>query len=140
MPRIALYYRRSLSVLYDDLSTIIVVTDVDELLVLHSKSEKLLFLKTKKSLSTTSIESSSSTTDSTWIKLSKLDVPTFDGNIHGKQFWDQFTVSVHNRLNLSNAEKNRLFEACDQGWISEKCDQGPIPLFKQLRGGYRMHA
>ena len=34
------------------------------------------------------------------------DVPTFDSNIiHWKQFWEQFTVSVHNRLNLSNAEK-----------------------------------
>ena len=44
--------------------------------------------------------------DSTGVKLPKLDVPTFDGNIvHWKQFWDQFSVSVHNRTNLSSAEK-----------------------------------
>ena len=60
------------------------VTNEDELLVLHSKLEKLLFdisHKTKKSLSTTSVESSSSAADSTGVKLPKLDVPTFDGNI-----------------------------------------------------------
>ena len=44
--------------------------------------------------------------DSSGLKLPKLDVPTFDGNIiHWKQFWDQFSVSVHCRTNLSNAEK-----------------------------------
>ena len=38
--------------------------------------------------------------------LPKLDVPTYDGDIiHWKQFWDQFIVSVHDRMNLSNAEK-----------------------------------
>ena len=46
------------------------------------------------------------TTDSTGVKLPKLGVPTFDGNIiHWKQFWDQFTVAVHSRTSLSNAEK-----------------------------------
>ena len=40
------------------------------------------------------------------VKLPKLDVPTFNGNlIHWKQFWDQFAVAVHNKTNLSNAEK-----------------------------------
>lgn len=39
-------------------------------------------------------------------KLPKLDVPAFDGNlIHWKQFWEQFTVSMHNRSNLSTTEK-----------------------------------
>ena len=46
------------------------------------------------------------TTDGTGVKLPKLDVPTFDGNIiHWKQFWDQFTVAVHSKTSLSNAEK-----------------------------------
>ena len=102
------HYRKNLSVLYNDLLAMD-VTDEDELLVLHSKLEKLLFdisHKTKKSLSTTFVESSSSTVNSAGVKLPKLNVPTFDGNIiHWKQFWEQFTVSVHNRSNLSNAEK-----------------------------------
>ena len=40
------------------------------------------------------------------VQLPKLAVPTFDGNIlHWRQFWEQFCVSIHNRPNLSNAEK-----------------------------------
>ena len=37
-----------------------------------------------------------------------LVVPTFDGNIlHWRQFWEQFCVSIHNRPNLSNVEKDQ---------------------------------
>ena len=40
------------------------------------------------------------------MKLPKLDVPKFDGNIiHWRTFWEQFSVSVHSRDALSNAEK-----------------------------------
>ena len=40
------------------------------------------------------------------VKLPKLDVPSFDGNIlNWKSFWDQFCISVHDRTNLSHAEK-----------------------------------
>ena len=40
------------------------------------------------------------------MKLRKLDVPTFNGNIlNWKQLWEQFAVSVHDCSNLSNAEK-----------------------------------
>ena len=40
------------------------------------------------------------------VKLPKLDVPSFDGNIlNWKTFWDQFCISVHNRSNLSDSEK-----------------------------------
>ena len=46
------------------------------------------------------------TADGTGVKLPKLDVPTFDGNIiHLKKFGNQFTVSVHDHTHLSNAEK-----------------------------------
>ena len=38
------------------------------------------------------------------IKLTKLDVPSFDGNIlHWQTFWDQFCISVYNRTNLTKA-------------------------------------
>ena len=40
------------------------------------------------------------------VKLRKLDVPSFDGNIlNWKTFWDQFCISVQDRSNLSDAEK-----------------------------------
>ena len=100
-------YKKDLSVLYDDLLAND-IADEDELFILHSKLEKLLFNtshKIKKLLTVAPAESASTTTDSMGVKLPKLDVPTFDGNlIHWKQFWEQFSVSVHDRSNLSNAE------------------------------------
>ncbi len=40
------------------------------------------------------------------VRLPKLDVPTFDGNILSwRQFWEQFSVSIHDRRNISVAEK-----------------------------------
>ena len=40
------------------------------------------------------------------VRLPKLSVPTFDGNLlYWRPFWDQFCTSVHKRLHLSNAEK-----------------------------------
>ena len=44
--------------------------------------------------------------DGKGVKLPKLDVPTFDGDILSwRQFWEQFVVSVHDRNKLSDAEK-----------------------------------
>ena len=40
------------------------------------------------------------------MKLPKLDVPTFDGDIlHWRTFWEQFCIAIHDRPHLSNAEK-----------------------------------
>ena len=40
------------------------------------------------------------------MKLPKLSVPTFDGNIvNWRSFWEQFCVSVHDKTKLSSAEK-----------------------------------
>ena len=40
------------------------------------------------------------------VKLPKLDVPSFDGNIlNWKTFWDQFCIYVHNHTTLSDSEK-----------------------------------
>ena len=53
-----------------------------------------------------STSASASAPDGTGVRLPKLNVPTFDGNlIHWKQFWDQFNVVVHNKTSLSDAEK-----------------------------------
>ena len=44
--------------------------------------------------------------DSKGIKLPKLEVPTFDGDIlNWRTFWEQFCVSVHDRPSLSDSEK-----------------------------------
>ena len=44
--------------------------------------------------------------DSSGVKLPKISVPTFDGNLlHWRSFWEQFSVSVHDRDSLSNTEK-----------------------------------
>ena len=44
--------------------------------------------------------------DSTGVKLLKLDVPTFDGNIlKWRSFWEQFCVSVHDHSTISDSEK-----------------------------------
>ena len=40
------------------------------------------------------------------VKLPKIEVPTFDGNILSwRTFWEQFSVAVHNHGNISDSEK-----------------------------------
>ena len=56
--------------------------------------------------SRSSASPSSSVSDTTGVKLPKLDVPTFDGSIlNWKTFWEQFSVAVHDRSNLTHSEK-----------------------------------
>ena len=48
----------------------------------------------------------SSATMATGVKLPKIDVPTFDGNILNWQtFWEQFSIAIHERSSLSDTEK-----------------------------------
>ena len=57
-------------------------------------------LKVKKALNLQ--HGTTSTVDGKWVKLPKLEVPTFDGDIlDWKTFWEQFSVSIHTRPNLS---------------------------------------
>ena len=86
------------------------ISDKDELVVEHSVLQDVLLncsLKIKKLLLGTSTSSpSSDSSNNKGVKLPKLDVPTFDGNIlNWKCFWEQFCISVHDRSNLSEAEK-----------------------------------
>lgn len=40
------------------------------------------------------------------VRLPKIDVPTFDGNlINWRTFWEQFCVAIHDRSRLSDTEK-----------------------------------
>lgn len=48
----------------------------------------------------------SSATMASGVKLPKIDVPTFDGNILSWQtFWEQFSIAIHKRSSLSDTEK-----------------------------------
>ncbi len=86
------------------------VEDDSELgLLLNHIERNILFdlsLAIKKLLRAHDPPSISSMPDPSEVKLSKLDVPTFDGNIlNWKAFWEQFDVSVHSRTNLTDTEK-----------------------------------
>ena len=51
-------------------------------------------------------ELSSSLCDDKGVKLPKLNLPMFDGNIlHWRTFWEQFCVSIHGRSYLADSDK-----------------------------------
>ena len=57
--------------------------------------------------------------------MPKLDVPTFDGEIlNWQKFWDQFVVAVHERKNVSNAEKLLYLEQALKGGSAAKEIEG----------------
>ena len=102
-------YKKQLTAVYEDLVSLD-LDDEDELMVLHVNLEKLQFdcsHHIRKLLSSyTSRPTMASAVDGKGVKLPKLDVPTFDGDVlHWTQFWEQFEVSVHSRTNVSDAEK-----------------------------------
>ena len=76
--------------------------DYDGLNKQQSEVENRIFnvsLKAKRLL-----ESRSAAADSKGIKLPKLEIPTFNGDILSwLTFWEQFCVSVHDRTNLSDS-------------------------------------
>ena len=42
----------------------------------------------------------------TGVRLPKIEVPTFDANVLGwNLFWEQFEVSIHSKIHISDAEK-----------------------------------
>ena len=92
----------------EDTRKTLLTSDMEEedLLQLLSTIEELIFeysLKVKKLLHS---RKESPSLNGQGVKLPKLDVPTFDGSIlNWTTFWEQFCISVHERLNLSDAEK-----------------------------------
>lgn len=84
----------------------------DELFKLQDTLEQQVFecsVKIKKLLSPACVPSESATpppSETKGVRLPKLEVPTFDGNIlNWRSFWEQFRISVHDRTHLSNSEK-----------------------------------
>ena len=84
------------------------LNEEDELSVSHTNLEKLVFdasLNIRKILDAPS-DREAPPTESKGVKLPKLDVPKFDGDIlNWKTFWEQFNVSIHSQKSLSDAEK-----------------------------------
>ena len=87
------------------------LADDDKLFELQDSLESQVFdcsVTIKKLLSSASGVSEASTppSNSKGVKLPKLDIPTFDGNIlNWRSFWEQFSISVHDRAHLSDSEK-----------------------------------
>ena len=85
--------------------------DGDSLFKLQDSLESQVFdcsVTIKKLLSSASGPSkvSAPPSDSIGVKLPKSDVPTFDGNIlNWRSFWEQFSISVHDRAHLADSEK-----------------------------------
>ena len=89
-----------------------VMLDLDEkdaLLIKQSNLESCVFdnsLALKRALSEIMKLESSRSSSTLSIKLSKIDVPAFNGDVIGwRTFWEQFNVSVHSRSDISKPEK-----------------------------------
>ena len=105
-------YKTELSAVHTRLLAIDDEDEVKDQLATHSKLEAVLFecfhniRKLQKKCEGSKSTTTSAEGTGSGVRLPKLAVPTFDGNIlHWRQFWEQFCVSVHNRPSLSNAEK-----------------------------------
>ena len=80
-----------------------IVVDIDKLLFDLGLSLKKLAVRAPVAEDKVSTVFS---TESKTIKLPKLDVPTFDGNIlYWLTFWEQYCVAIHDRSDLSQAQK-----------------------------------
>ena len=104
-------YKTELSAVHTRLLAIDDEEEVKDQLATHSKLEAVLFecfhniRKLQKKCEGSKSTTTSAEGTGSGVRLPKLAVPTFDGNIlHWRQFWEQFCVSVHNHPSLSNAE------------------------------------
>ena len=86
-----------------------VMEEDDALATRELKMSRIVFdtsVKIKRLLQGTPRSSMSTSDGRSAVKLPKLEVPKFDGNIiHWQSFWERFTVSVHDQSILSTAEK-----------------------------------
>ena len=105
---------RDLKVELGDICSILLslgIEESDQLYTSQTKLDKELFdcsLKIKRLLflSGQALDSTLPSLNSKGVKLPKLDIPKFDGNIiNWRTFWEQFSISIHSRSGLSDAEK-----------------------------------
>ena len=130
-------FKRDLAALYDELISH-EIDEGDDLSASHSSTEiELSRLATKiKGLLVGTPGKTTRTTgssDISGVRLPKLEVPTFDGNIiHWKQFWEQFSISVHDRASLSNAEKIVYLQHALKDGSAKNAIEG-LSLWRKLR-------
>ena len=100
--------------------------DSDELIQLQAAVEKIVFdcsLEVKKLLLTRAPPTSS--VDPKGVKLPKIDVPTFDGNLlHWTTFWEQFDVAVHSKSSLTDTEKLVYLQHALKGGSARQAIEG----------------
>ena len=71
------------------------------------------------------------------VKLPKLEVPTFDGNItNWRSFWEQFSISVDSRSKLSDAEKLTYLRVALRDGSAKNLIEGLSGLWEPVQGGY----
>ena len=108
------------------------LSESDELTVLQAEVEKILSvtsIESKRRLSimtsATSHTAASGPLESRGVKLPRIEVPTFDGNLlHWMRFWEQFEVAVHNKTNLSEAEKLVYLQHALKGGAAKQAIEG----------------
>jgi len=69
------------------------------------KVKKLLFLNPSSTPSESAAATPAAPTESRSVKLLKIDVPTFDGYSYWQTFWEQFSIAVDKRSDISSTEK-----------------------------------
>jgi hypothetical protein len=80
--------------------------DGDDLMVLQAALETSIFNDSLELKRMSSAMKTTTAADGRGVKLPKIDVPVFSGNIlHWRTFWEQFTVAVHSRSDISDPEK-----------------------------------
>ena len=106
-------YKALLAEIHAELLIVEDQESIRDMLEQHCETEMTLFQcshKIRKLLkschTTSSVTSLHTDTARAGVKLPKIEVPSFDGDImKWKQFWDQFRVSVHDSSNLNDAER-----------------------------------
>ena len=97
----------------------------DDLHTLMDEVERAMFSHSLKIKKLPQAKSSSSTPDGRGVRLPKLEVSTFDGNIlRWKSFWEQFSVSIHSRSNLADAEKLLYLQNAVKGGSARNAIEG----------------
>ncbi len=87
----------------------LITGESDELNVAVLKVDQGIFdlsLQVKRLLYNPDRTPGTSTPHARVVKLPKIDVPMFDGDIlHWQTFWEQFSVAIHDRTDISDTEK-----------------------------------
>ncbi|XP_064396489.1 uncharacterized protein LOC135343413 [Halichondria panicea] len=84
------------------------IVETDDFMTQHTRLSDTLFNHSVRLFETHTPMRVVTTTDGDirGARLPRLEVPTFDGNmLHWRNFWEQFSISVHSRSGLSPAEK-----------------------------------